>query len=244
VRSTLAACAVTVLLGTLCPPASSGQPSTDPMTWSAVVERYASVHDYTCRYEKVERAISNGEPQTINLSYRKPLDVRMEWLGGNGKVDQVAVYRQGQNDGKLIAHKGGMLGSMVGTVHLDIHDSRAMADSRHPVTEVGLGYIIERAEREIRTGRVTVGPAAQEPLEGRPQEPLEGRPSVRFELSAAAGASVFGIEGARRAVIWVDAELQLPVKVEILDAQGTALERHRFKEIRLNVGLTDAVFTL
>ena len=96
----------------------------------------------------------------INLSFRKPLDVRMEWVGGGGKVDQVAVYRQGQNDGKLIAHKAGMLGSMVGTLHLDIHDSRAMEDSKHPITEVGLGYIIERAEREIRSGRLTVGPAA------------------------------------------------------------------------------------
>ena len=217
-------CAAIVVLGTLSAHASAGQRSTDALTWSAVVERYTSVHDYTCRYEKVERAISNGEPQTINLSYRKPLDVRMEWLSGSGKVDQVAVYRQGQNDGKLIAHKGGKLGSMVGTVHLDIHDSRAMEDSRHPITEVGLGYIVERAEREIRTSRVTVGPPTP--------EPLEGRPAVRFELSAAAGTSVFGVEGARRAVIWVDAELQLPVKVEVLDAQGTALERHRFKEIR------------
>lgn len=230
------ACAAAVLLVAPSVLASVGQPSSDATTWSAVVERYAGVHDYTCRYEKVERAISNGEPQTINLSYRKPLDVRMEWVNGAGKVDQVAVYRQGQNDGKLIAHKSGMLGSMVGTVHLDIHDSRAMDDSRHPITEVGLGYIIERAERDISSGRLTPGPVVS--------DPLEGRPANRFDLSAAAGTRVLGVEGARRAVIWVDAALQLPVKVELFDAQGTALERHRFKEIRLNVGLTDAVFTL
>jgi outer membrane lipoprotein-sorting protein len=204
------------------------------VAWEDVVASYERVHDYTATYEKEERAISNGEPQRIKLYFRKPLDVRMEWLDEKGAVDQIAVYRQGRNDGKLIARRHGMLGSMVGTLHLDIHDRRAMEDSRHPITEVGLGHVIAQASRAMREGQ------AKPPVE----EAIQGRPAVRFEIDAKAGARLFGVEGARRATIWVDPERKLPIKVEIVDEAGGMLERHRFTDVRINVGLTDGTFTL
>ena len=49
-----------------------------PITWNDVKSNYEGVADYVCVYEKEERAISNGEKQTIRLSFRKPLDVRLE----------------------------------------------------------------------------------------------------------------------------------------------------------------------
>ncbi len=206
------------------------------VVWEDVVASYERVHDYTALYDKDERAISNGEPQRIRLSFRKPLDVRMEWLNESGAVDQVAVYRQGQNDGKVIAHRSGMLGSVVGTVRLDPHDKRALEDSRHPITEVGLGHIIEQMSRALRDGHVS----AHAPVE----DSVEGRPAVRFEIDGPEDARLFGVEGARRATVWVDAAQKLPIKVEIVNGAGTMLERHRFKDLRLDVGLKDATFTL
>jgi negative regulator of sigma E activity len=44
--------------------------------------------------------------------------------------------------------------------------------------------------------------------------------------------------------IWVDEQLKLPVKVDVVDAAGRVLEQHRFTELKLNVGLTDQTFTL
>ncbi len=211
-------------------------PSAAPVTWDEVVASYAAVHDYTATYEKRERAIDHGGPQTIRLSFRKPLDVRLDWLDDKGKVDQTAVYRKGMNDGKLIAHRNGMLGSIVGTVRLDLHDKRALEDSRHPITEVGLGYIIDRVARDLRDGRVTSQPVVE--------DAVDGRPAWRFQLDAPAGVPLFGIEGASRAIVWVDRALKLPVKVEILDAAGAMIERHQFKNLRLDAGLGDDVFTL
>jgi len=52
------------------------------------------------------------------------------------------------------------------------------------------------------------------------------------------------MEDARRAVVWIDRELKLPIKVEVLGANDTLLERHRFKNLRVNVGLTDKTFAL
>jgi len=207
-----------------------------PVTWEEVVARYAAVMDYTASYEKEEMAISGGETQHMRLSFRKPHDVRLEWLDEKGKVDQVAVYRHGFNDGKLIAHKSGMLGSLIGKVRLDPRDARALQESRHPITEVGLGYIIDRLEQGSRHGLISVRRVVE--------EELDGQPVVRFEFDVSTGASPVGVAGARRIIVWVDRAMTLPVKVEILDAGGKALERHRYRNLRVNVGLPDSVFTL
>jgi hypothetical protein len=211
-------------------------PPPDAPVWDTVVASYAGVHDYTCLYEKQERAISNGEMQTIRLAFRRPLDVRLEWLDDRGRVDQVAVYRQGANDGKLVAKRSGMLGSIAGTVRLDPHDRRALEDSRHAITDVGLGHLVEGIATALRAGRLTRGPVRE--------ETLDGSRVYRFEFGAAAGTPLLDVAALQRAVVWVDRALRLPVKVELADAGDSMIERHRFKELRLNVGLTDATFAL
>ena len=208
----------------------------EPATWNDVVESYEHVRDYTAAYEKEERAISNGDRQTIRLWFRKPLDVRLEWLNDKGQIDQTAVYRAGHNDGKVMARRSGLLGGLAGTVALDPHDRLALQDSRHPITEVGLGHIIERVSDGIRRGQLTAAPV-RELL-------LDARPANRFEFEALSGRGVLGMEDARRAVVWIDRELKLPIKVEVLGANDTLLERHRFKNLRVNVGLTDKTFAL
>jgi outer membrane lipoprotein-sorting protein len=208
----------------------------DIPVWDAVATSYAGVRDYTCLYEKHERAISNGELQTIRLAFRKPLDVRLEWLNDHGRVDQIAVYRQGANGGKLIAKRSGVLGSMVGTVRMDPHDARALEDSRHPITDVGLGHIVEGITTALRVGQLT-------PEVGR-EDTIDGGPAYRFEFGAASSTPILDVASMQRAIVWVDRSLRLPIKVELLDAAGSMIERHRFKELRLNVGLTDATFAL
>lgn len=208
----------------------------EPLAWSAVVDSYAKVHDYTALYNKQERAIDGGDLQRINLWFRKPLDVKLEWLDNKGKPDQWAVYRQGMNDGKLLARKTGFVGGMMGDMKLDPREKKAMLDSRHPITEVGIGHIIGEVSRAMKSQGVTSKPAVE--------ETLDGARVVRFDLDGAADAKLFGVEGARRVSIWVDETLQLPIKAEVMDASGRMLERHGFAKLRINVGLTDETFKL
>ncbi len=226
----VATVACTMSLGRVTP-ASIG-----PVTWDEVVARYATVMDYTARYEKQELAISSGEMQHIRLSFRRPLDVRLEWLDEKGKVDQVAVYREGFNDGKLIVRRTGTLGSLIGTVRLDPRDSRALQESRHPITEVGLGYIVGRLEQDSRRGLISLGRVVEEQLDGEPVD--------RFEFDAPSGASPLGVPGARRVIVRIDRATRLPAEVDVLDAGNRALERHRLRDVHVNVGLADAVFAL
>lgn len=216
--------------------AATPTPSPAPLTWDEVAHSYERVRDYVCLYEKEERAISHGELQTIRLSFRKPFDVRMDWLNDRGEVDQTAVYRAGANDGKLLARQKGLLGGLMGTLRLDPNESLALEDSRHPVTEVGLGKIIDRAQRDATDAQIAsrfVG-----------EEVLDGRPAYEFEFAAQGSEPVSGLPDARKALIWVDRELKLPVKLELYDAANALLERHRFKDVRVNVKLTDNTFTL
>jgi len=211
-------------------------PEASPITWNEVSSTYERVLDYVCVYEKEERAISNGEKQTIRLSFRKPLDVRLEWLNDQGKIDQTAVYRQGFNDGKVLARQSGLLGALAGKLRLDPNESLALSDSRHSITEVGLGKIIERTLKDAANPRISSSFAGE--------ETLDGRPSYKFEFAATGNEAVSGLEAARKALIWIDRELKLPVKLELYDAANTLLERHRFKQVSINQKLGEKTFSL
>ncbi len=239
-------CGIVTALATLGAPAAQGR-TLQAMAWADVVAAYEPVRDYTAMYDKYERAIDDGALQRIKLAYRKPLDVRLEWLDEHGKVDQIAVYRQGHNDGKVLARKNGMLGGMVGVMQLDLHSARAMGDSRHPITEVGIGHIIDEVSHAMESGRVTTRAPAD--------DTLDGSRVVRFDMEETAAepsapgrgiqrGRLFGVEGVKRVSVWVDARLKLPVKAEVVDAAGRMLERHRFTDLKLNVGLTDQIFTV
>ncbi|HEX7530036.1 MAG TPA: DUF1571 domain-containing protein, partial [Pyrinomonadaceae bacterium] len=168
------------------PIASSSKPASEssPITWNDVASSYEPVLDYVCLYEKEERAISEGERQTIRLSFRKPLDVRLEWLNDQGTVDQTAVYRQGFNDGKVLARQSGLVGSLAGDLRLDPNESLALSDSRHPITEVGLGKIIDRAQHDAANPRIASHFAGE--------ETLDGLPCYKFEFAASGNEAVGG----------------------------------------------------
>ncbi len=205
-----------------------------PVKWEDVARSYDRISGYVCQYEKEERAISNGEQQTIRLSFRKPFDVRLDWLNDSGKVDQTAVYRQGGNDGKVLARQTG-LGSLMGTMRLDPNESLALEDSRHPITEIGLGKIIERVQRDAATPGITSHYLGE--------ETLDGRPAYKSEFTSSKGKPVGGLVGANRSLIWIDQEMKLPTKLELYNA-NTLLERHRFKNLLLSPKLADKTFAL
>ena len=205
-----------------------------PITWTDIANSYDRIRDYQCLYEKEERAISNGERQTIKVSFRKPFDVRLDWLGDKGKVDQTAIYRQGANDGKVLARQSGLLGLLTGTMKLNPNDKLALTDSSHPITEMGIGKIIERAQHDSADARISVKSS---------EDSLDGRHTYRFDFVATTNnKGVGGLPDAGKAVIWVDRELKFPIKLELYDRASTLLERHNFKNLRVNVNLPDATF--
>jgi hypothetical protein len=214
---------------------SKSTSESSPISWDEVASSYERLADYVCLYEKIERAISKGEEQKIHLSFRKPFDVRMEWVDPQGSVTQTAVYRQGFNDGKVLARQSGLL-SLAGTLRLDPNESLALSDSQHPITEVGIGKIIERSQHDA------TNPGISSHFGG--EEMLDGKPAYKFEFTASGDEALGGLADARKALVWIDRELKLPVKLELYDAADVLLERHCFKDLRINQKLGDKTFTL
>jgi hypothetical protein len=157
-------------------------------------------------------------------------------LNDSGKVDQTAAYRQGLNNGKVLARRSGILGALAGKLELDPTDSLALSDSRHPITEVGSGKLLNVRQKDAANATIAshfVG-----------EETLDGRATYQFEFISKGNEAVGGLAPARKALIWIDRETTLPGKLELYNGANTLLERHRFKNVRLNQSLSDKTFTL
>jgi hypothetical protein len=97
----------------------------------------AKTPDYTAQFVKQE--LVNGElldEQEIELKIRHaPFSVYMKWI--TGEAGREVLYVDGKNDGRMTAHGGGWRARLP-SVSLDPTGSLAMAESRHPITRVGL----------------------------------------------------------------------------------------------------------
>ncbi len=208
-----------------------------PFDWSEVSKRYDAVKNYTAIYDKEEQAISKGEKQTIKLAFRKPFDIRLDWLGDNGKIDQTAIYQQGKNDGKVRVKQSGMLGSMAGVMNLDPNEKLALEDSKHPITQAGLGNLIENIINETKNAETTINYLDEESIDDK-------NTAYKIEMSSSGGLNLTGTDGARKAFVWIDKDLMLPVKVEVYNQSGVLLERHFYKDLSIKTDVTDKTFEL
>ena len=124
-----------------------------------------SVKDYSCILVKRERVgerlqgtISISMPGSATRRYSDgrvvtPLSVYLYFLRPANIRGREVLYVAGQNDGKLIARRGGSRFSYV-TVTLDPLGERAMEGNRYPITEIGIknlaDRLIEAAEDEMQ----------------------------------------------------------------------------------------------
>ena len=115
--------------------------------------RLADVPDYTCTFFKQERLgteLSEGQIMELKMRH-KPFSVYMKWL--NGEKGRELLYVDGEQDNKMLVHPGGWKARIVPSIKLEPDSSLAMAESRHPVTMVGLlklsDEIITRRRGEI-----------------------------------------------------------------------------------------------
>ncbi len=196
---------------------------------------YARIDDYTAVFRKQERVDGTLLPEeTTLLKFQKPLKVYMKWIEDPFKGTE-ALYVEGNNGNKLLVHRGGILGFL--TLSLDPRGSLAMKGNRHPITEVGFGYLIEGLQRNIQTalqdGEFEISRIAEEPFKGRAAIVVEGkfapRSARRYYTS--------------RMICHIDKELLLPIGAAFYDENDVLFERYSYSNVRLNVGLTPLDFS-
>ena len=142
---------------------------------------------------------------------------------------------EGSYANKLLVRPARILGLI--TLSLDPKGLPAMARKRHPVTEIGFGFLLDEFRRNIepaiRSGELEIMRLADEEFHGRPATVVEGR------FLSHGGRKYY----CSRYIIRIDKELLLPVENTFYDGNDEMFEHYVFTDVKLNVGLTAMDFS-
>ncbi len=209
-------------------------------------QAFEKVPDYTTNLFKQERV--NGilaDGQTIDTKIRhQPFSVYMKWLSGD-RGRQV-IYVDGQNDGNILVQPGGIKGRLTGVLALEPEGALALSDSRYPIQKAGLlalaKTILEHEKKDIERGTGFQ-------CELRDDQMFEDRPCYLFTCVY---DSPEINQRYRKAIIFVDKELSMPVCVKnytwVRDANPETLDEeslvefYAYTDMKISQKLADADF--
>ncbi len=182
---------------------------------------------------KIRHAVCTPDPETSI-----PFSVYTRFL--KPKAGQEAIWVQGCHDDKIVAHgPPGLLNVM--TIRLDPEGSLAMSGNRYPIQSIGMLNLIlqmiEKGEHDRKLGdcevkitrNVMIGDARCTRL-----EIIHHEADDRFDF--------------HQAEIYIDDDRNLPIAYRGFTwpdepgGQPKLLERYLYKDIEINVGLTDRDF--
>jgi len=204
---------------------------------------YDQINDYACLFVKRERLHNQLQPENlVAMRVRtRPFSVDMQWLKPADMSGQEACYVAGRNAGQMRVRSSGLLGT-VGFVSLDTKDPRVLENSRHSITEAGIGNIISRfgegwtMERSINKTRVQVAEYDYNKRHCMRVETVHPDNSDRVFLFY-------------RSVVYFDRENNLPIRVENYDwpkkpgdSAGELVESYSYADLKINLHLKDDVF--
>lgn len=206
-------------------------------------QTYQRVQDYTCLFVKSERI--NGRLQQENLIEMKvrnrPFSVYMRWVNPKPLAGQEVCYVNGRNNGMMRVHLNGIAG-VAGFMSIDPRDPRALENSRHGISEAGIGKLVERLrndwELERRVNQTQVRIADYD---------FAKKKCTRVETTHADNRG--GQFYSYRSVVYFDKETHLPIRFEAYDwprqggsPEGELLECYSYVNLAFNVGLGDDIF--
>lgn len=197
-----------------------------PALARAVVAAAAARPDYSAVFERTERidgALKGAETARVKLR-SKPFSVHIKWTAGPN-AGREALYVEGKWSGAMALCVNPRLPILY--VRPDAKELEAY--TRHPITQMGLGYLASRMVEQIEAARkagtlewTVIGP-----------EELRGRRTFRVRRKLEEGGYRY----------WnLDAETWLPLRVWSTDAGGGLVERYEYRDIDFNVGLSDDDF--
>ncbi len=206
-------------------------------------QSYQRVADYMCQFRKREQLRGQMQPENV-IAMRvrtKPFSVYLRWQVPGPLAGQEACYVAGRNNGLLRAHSPGLRGA-VGFVSLDPNDPRCLENSRHAITEAGIGNLIERfgkrwqVESRLNLTQVRIA-----------QFDYNKRRCTRVEtIHPDNKGNQFSFY---RSLVYFDQATHLPIRVENYDwpraggdPNGALVESYSYVDLRLNVGLPASTF--
>lgn len=195
----------------------------------------ARYRDYTCTFLKQERIGGTlGPVQTIDAKYRdEPFSVVLRWAA-NAPAGDLAIYVEGENDGKVLVHPKGLASLLINCVRIDPAGEEAMEHSLFPITQFGFRRALETLIERNRQA------------EGRSEPEWGGRVTIQ-ETGRPAFLLIRDLPGSRdgaleRTRTWIDVQYLVPTRIEGYDGNGELDFRYVYTDVRFNQGLTASDF--
>lgn len=203
-------------------------------------DKYQTLQDYSCTFYKRERV--NGKYTPLYMMQMKarttPKSIYFKFV--DPYRGREAIYVEGRNNGRVLAHDVGFTKFLAGTLELDPKCARAMEDNRHPITEAGIGPLLETV-----ANRWALELSPEESVVVIDPEIMVGsRRCLMIESIHPQKQAEFRFYKVR---LFIDSEHNLPIRFEGYDwpgPKGTAemVEEYSYTDLKLNVGLGEVDF--
>ena len=200
--------------------------------------------DYTAQFSKLEvvdGVLLDEQTTSMKLSHQ-PFNVYMKWEDFD--TGREVIYGEGLNDGKLLVHPGGWKARLP-PISMDPDSSLAKAESRHPITQVGLANlattIVNSHRRDIERKAIVKCDQAE-------NQTIGGRECLCFvtEFRDAKSSPEY-----RKSIVMIDKEWSVPVFIknyawptDAVTAVGdeldtaTLIEQYSYTDVKFRAGLT------
>jgi hypothetical protein len=202
------------------------------------VENSHQYVDYRLTFEKQERIKGKlQDGQVTEVAFRAaPFSVGMRWLEGAGRGDR-ALYVEGLRDNQMLIRPVESLQWIAGKHVLRSPTHRdVMKATLRPITAFGFTNSMENLLKVYRlaeeNGELTQEFGGIAEVFGRRALLLIRKLPPTHDAYEAAVTEIY-----------IDLEYLVPVLIEGRDWQGDLVARYVFKDIRLNLGLTDEDFS-
>jgi hypothetical protein len=203
--------------------------------------RFEKVRDYTCTFYKREVVKGRLTPMFVMTMKARVNPKSIYFRFHEPYRGREAIYVEGRNAGKILAHDVGVTKFLAGTMEIEPTSSRAMEENRHPISDAGIGNLIDTVARRWAA-------------ELRPDESI-----LLFDAEMAIGPRrcmmIESIHPRREASfqfhkvrLFIDSDLKLPIRFEGYDwpkeegGSAELVEEYTYIDLRLNVGLGDMDF--
>jgi hypothetical protein len=210
-------------------------------TIKACQTRFTTVADYSCTFYKRERINGRMTPLFVMVMKARSTPRSIYFKFDNPNKGREAIYVEGRNDGKILAHEVGLTRLLAGTIELEPTSSQAMENNRHPITDAGIGALIDTVHR-----RWTAELSPEESLLVFDSDMMIGsRRCLLIESIHPHRQADFQFHKVR---LFIDTEHDLPIRFEGYDwpkeegGPADLVEEYSYIDLKLNVGLDDRDF--
>jgi hypothetical protein len=227
-------------------PGNPANPKQQLRDWAkrAMIDIPKNVRDYSAILMKRERSggtLSPGQAMFVKVRHQ-PFSVYLYFLTPESRKGEEALYVEGRNDGSLLGHATGLMGNL-GTLALSPTGAVAMYGQRHPIMDIGIlnltRRLLEAAEKHLDSPDCHVRYLPQAKINGHPYLCIEA--IIPFPTAKRP-------HGAQVARIFVDRQLDVPIRYEQYDWSGIAgdkpelAEQYTYLDLKVNRGFTDLDF--